>query len=621
MNPKHATSFVVFLCSFLAVFAIVAPAAAQDTITVGTVTASGNTVDVPIYVRDASGTTLGRDQPAGARIQGFSIKVGYSPAASVQSATVSRAGITAGLQPGFGDNSLAQPGSVTWLVNFNEATDLVPFNLNAPAPGDQVAHIVFTLSSSAAPGSSIALSIDPDPSQTLLTDQGGTISESAANGGLTLVNGAINLPSLTLEILPSSRVIEVGESTTYSVQTSANVASNTTVTLTSSNPGIASMPPSVDIAGGSRSATFTVIGSAVGAATITATLPAGSGGANATAELTVNPATVGCTTPAAPQISGPSTADAGRQYTISWSAVNAATSYVIDESTDSNFLTATTTNVTGTSASFTHAAANRYYYRVRARNQSTGCNTTSVSSTTVSVLVSVAPVAQSRYLPVVGSVPGSLGSYFKTSVQLFNAKTTAVSGKIVFHTQAASGSSDDRSIAYSIQAGKSLSYADLLPAMGIDSGLGSADVIADAGSAFPVALVRVFNDGGAAGTTGLAEELLSANDALQSGDTAALIAPADQRFRLNIGVRTLEQGVSLTFTVRDKDGGVVKTTTRSYGATFFRQIGSSEILDGYVLAGGEAITVQVASGSAFVYGSTTDNTTQDPSVQFAKKIE
>jgi hypothetical protein len=45
------------------------------------------------------------------------------------------------------------------------------------------------------------------------------------------------------------------------------------------------------------------------------------------------------------------------------------------------------------------------------------------------------------------------------------------------------------------------------------------------------------------------------------------------------------------------------------------------ILDGYVLIGGETITVQMTSGSAFVYGSTTDNTTQDPSVQFARKIE
>ncbi|MGH7489394.1 MAG: hypothetical protein ACREMY_27900, partial [bacterium] len=271
----------------------------------------------------------------------------------------------------------------------------------------------------------------------------------------------------------------------------------------------------------------------------------------------------------------------------------------------------TPTITTSTSMSFTHPAANRYYYRVRARNLIVGCNTTSVFSNSVSVLVSVTPVPQTRILPVVGSTPGNFGSFFKTSVQLYNPKSSAISGKIVFHTQNASGSTTDPSIAFSLGAGKSLSYADLLPAMGL-SGLGSADLIADAGSAFPITLLRVFNDAGAAGTTGLAEEPMATTDALKNDDAAVLIAPADTKFRLNIGVRTLEQGASMTFTVHDKDGVLVKTTTRTYGATFFQQVSSATILDGYALAGGETIGVQITAGSAFVYGSTTDNTTQDP---------
>jgi hypothetical protein len=258
---------------------------------------------------------------------------------------------------------------------------------------------------------------------------------------------------------------------------------------------------------------------------------------------------------------------------------------------------------------------------VRARNQSSGCNTASFSSNTVSVLVSVAPVAQTRVLPVVGSVPGSFGAYFKTSLQLYNAKSSAVSGKIVFHTQAVSGSSTDPSLAYSIPAGKSLSYTDLLPAIGVASGLGSADIVADAGSSFPVALARVFNDAGAAGTTGLALEPMALSDALQNGDSGVLIAPAETRFRFNIGVRTLAQGAAMNLTVRNKDGAVVKTATKSFDPTYFRQFGSSEMLDGYALIGGETITIQITSGSGFIYGSTTDNTTQDPSVQFAKKVE
>jgi hypothetical protein len=618
MTPKQcrATLFAVAVLSLLTTL----PVVAQDVVTVGTITASGNTVDVPVFIRDVAGTSLGVDRPAGSKIQSISMRVTYAPSAAVQSVTFTRAGITAGLTP-ISEFMPASSGAISLLMTFDESTNQIPFTLNAPGLGDQVAHLVFTLSSSAAPGSSISLTLDPALTQ--LTDQAGTgaTKESSGGGNLTLVNGAINIPNLTLQIVPNSRVIEVNGSTTYAVQTNANVGSNTTVTLSSSNPGIATMDSSVDIAAGSHSANFTVIGSAVGAATITATLPAGVGGATATAELTVNPATVPCTIPTAPQISAPATANTGTPYSVSWAAVSSATDYVVDESTDANFLTVTSTNVTATSTSFTHAAANRYYYRVRARNQSTGCNTASPNSNAVSVLVSVAPVAQTRILPVVGSVPGNFGAYFKTSVQLYNAKSSAVSGKIVFHTQAVSGSSNDPSLAYSIPAGKSLSYADLLPAMGIASGLGSADVIADAGSPFPVLLARVFNDAGAAGTTGLAIEPMAPSDALQNGDTGVLIAPADTRFRLNIGVRTLEQGVGFNVTVRNKDGVVVKTTSKSFGATFFRQIGSTEILDGYLLVGGETITIQITSGSAFVYGSTTDNTTQDPSVQFAKKVE
>ena len=79
-----------------------APAAAQplpqDIITVGTGTVpAGQTIDIPVFIRDTSGTPLGMDQPPGSKIQSYSIKVNYAPAASVQSVTFSRAGITTAL--------------------------------------------------------------------------------------------------------------------------------------------------------------------------------------------------------------------------------------------------------------------------------------------------------------------------------------------------------------------------------------------------------------------------------------------------------------------------------------------------------------------------------------------
>ena len=607
----------------LAVFvslALATVAAAQDVVTVQTVTADGPTVDVPVFIRDTSGTPLGVDKPAGSKIQSLSIKVAYSPAAAVSSVTFTRAGITAGLSPAF-ETSPSTPGTISLLVSFSETTSPIPFNSNAALPGDQVAHMVFQLSSSATPGTPITLTLDASTTQ--LSNQGGTTTETQSNGGLALTNGSIQIPIPTLSLTPPSQSVTAGTNGLMSAETNQRLVADTTVSLSSSNTAVATVPASVTIVAGSHSVPVQVTTLSAGSATITASLPASSGGSSATATINVTAAPV-CNAPGVPVISGPATATVGISYTITWPAVANASEYIIDEATDAAFNTATPRTVNGTSTSYTHTTAGvRFFYRVRARNHAGGCDLTSALSTSVSVLITAVPAPPPmRVLPVVGSTPGSFGSFFKTSLQLFNPKATAVSGKIIFHTQAASGSSSDPSLAYSIAPGKTLSFADLLPAMGLPSGLGSADLLADATSALPVALSRVFNDAGAAGTTGLAQEALPTEEALQQGNSGALLAPSDiQKFRLNIGVRTLDQGATINVTVRDKDGNVVKTLTKTLGPTFFTQVGSANFLDGFALTGGETISFDLTSGAAFIYGATTDNVTNDPSVQFARRIE
>jgi hypothetical protein len=182
----------------LAILALTLPAAMavgqptpSDVVTVASTTGTrGQIVDVPVYIRDTSGSTLGIDQPAGSRIQSYSLRVTYSPASSVQSITFSRAGITAPLTPTF-ENSPSSPGAIALLDNFDEATNLIPFTSNAALPGNQVAHLLVTLSPAAPVGSSVTLTLDPVLTQ--LTDEGGTPGtiETVANGRLTLVSGAI----------------------------------------------------------------------------------------------------------------------------------------------------------------------------------------------------------------------------------------------------------------------------------------------------------------------------------------------------------------------------------------------------------------------------------------------
>lgn len=251
-------------------------------------------------------------------------------------------------------------------------------------------------------------------------------------------------------------------------------------------------------------------------------------------------------------------------------------------------------------------------------------NTTNAArSTTITVEDLTSTISQGttpdvRQLPVVGSTPGSLGSFFKTAVQIHNRTTTTMQGRFVFHPQGTSGTDADPSLSYSLPSGATQHYPDLLPALS-QAGLGSVDVVSTAGG-FPVAVTRIFNDAGAAGTTGMTEDLLRKEEPLTQGTTGVLIAPPDPAAaRFNVGVRTLANGTTMTVTLRGSDGSVKKTLAKTYGPTFFEQVSSAAFL-GTTLAGSDTIALRIDSGDAIVYGSTTDNKTQDPSLQIARSV-
>lgn len=613
--------------SFLTFFALVTiltagAAAAQDVVTVGTVTASGTTVDVPIFIRDVAGTPLGKDQAAGSKIQSISIKVTYAPASAVSSIVIARDGITASLSP-TSEFKPATANSVSILATFQESTNPIPFTLNASSPGNRVAHLSVTLSAGATPGTSISLTLDP--SLTQLTDTGGSAAtkETSANGRLQLVNGSIDIPMPALTLTPGTITVPRSETGTLTARLSIALTNPTTIALLSANPSTASVPSSVIIAAGSKTASVVVSGKVAGATTITATLPPALGGTSATSKVTVVFPVEDCIQPTIPQMTPPvASVESATQYAIGWSLVSGATEYLLEESTEESFGNATTTTVAAPPSTFSHSVTTDtlYYYRVRARNHSTACNLTSAVSASVSVLVEAPeqPLQLMRVVPVVGSTAGNFGSFFKTSVQLFNPTEAGLSGQIVYHP---SDGSADATLAYSLAPGKSIAWDDLLPAMG-RSGLGTANIVGDAGSAMPASSIRVFNDAGVDGTTGLNEEAFRTDDALQSGQTGALIAPGDfTRFRLNIGIRTLDQGAAMTITIRDRDGAVLDTFDRDFPTTHFEQTSSTGFLLGHVLTGGESITVRITNGSAFIYGATTDNKTNDPSIQFARRVD
>jgi hypothetical protein len=222
-------------------------------------------------------------------------------------------------------------------------------------------------------------------------------------------------------------------------------------------------------------------------------------------------------------------------------------------------------------------------------------------------------------LAVAGSLQGN-GAFFRTRVQIYNPRTRPISGKFVFHTQFLSGSPSDPSLSYNLNAGQTIDYPDLLPAMGISSGLGSIDIMTNPGDPVPVTSARIFSDAGANGSAGFVTEPVGPDAALQAGDNGVIIAPADPvAARLNLGIRSLETGASFLITVRSKNGAVRNTVNKTYVPTFFEQVSANSYV-GVTLDGSDTITFSMISGKAIIYGAQTDNKTQDPSMQFARKI-
>ncbi|HEV8432488.1 MAG TPA: hypothetical protein VGR95_03675, partial [Thermoanaerobaculia bacterium] len=135
-------------------------------------------------------------------------------------------------------------------------------------------------------------------------------------------------------------------------------------------------------------------------------------------------------------------------------------------------------------------------------------------------------------LPAVGSVTGTFGSSFKTSLQLLNPGpgASAMSGRLVFHHAGVAGASTDTSLPYSIASGQALTLPDLGTAMGV-TGLGSLDMIIASGIGKPQIVARIYNDAGTAGTAGFFEDPITPADAnfpgriVSMGATAFMLAP------------------------------------------------------------------------------------------------
>jgi hypothetical protein len=215
-------------------------------------------------------------------------------------------------------------------------------------------------------------------------------------------------------------------------------------------------------------------------------------------------------------------------------------------------------------------------------------------------------------IPAAGSLAGSNGSFFRTSLQISNPLGGTITGKLVFHPAGVPASQADQQIPYTISGVGGVAYDDIVQHMG-KSGLGTIDVVSNNGYP-PTVTARVYDDAGPLGTSGFTEEMVTPAEALHAGDLAVLVTPGDlTAYRVNVGVRTL--GSATTINVQY---GNRSQSNKDFAANTFQQFSLAAFGDSSPVPN-EPIYFFVLNGDAIVYLSVIDNRTNDSSVVFARR--
>ncbi|MBW3671576.1 MAG: Ig-like domain-containing protein, partial [Acidobacteria bacterium] len=305
----------------------------------------GNYVDIPVYLRDASSTPLGTSEPAGNYIQALHLSIDYDSSA-FEFPSFSSAGALSGLTSLFatggtggtgaapvnpvdtngdsvldiadvvhlinhlfaggpapvaggdanGDGSLTvsdvyyllnylPSGSYRYLASFSESSAQIPLTLDAALPGDRIGTFRLRVKSTVAAGTTLPMGWS---THARLMNQAGTVSEDASTLAMSVVNTCVTTSVPTVSLTPDPVSLATGASASMTATISETQGSSTSVFLSSSNTGVATVPSSVTLPSGSTSATFLVSGVSEGGATITATLPSALGGQSDTATANVS---------------------------------------------------------------------------------------------------------------------------------------------------------------------------------------------------------------------------------------------------------------------------------------------------------------------------------------------
>jgi hypothetical protein len=166
---------------------------------------------VPIFIQDNTGSTIGRDQGAMMRISGFLMQVTYGPNSCIDTPALASqrfnlaGGILASQSADFDNRPKVANTSQSWVYSSSEANGLIPFTA-AAAPGDQIGTMMFNLTGCSVGTINLVITTSGSAEAILNSDSGASETVRNPPGGLSVVNGAINIvpPTSTPTITPTS---------------------------------------------------------------------------------------------------------------------------------------------------------------------------------------------------------------------------------------------------------------------------------------------------------------------------------------------------------------------------------------------------------------------------------
>jgi hypothetical protein len=107
---------------------------------------------------------------------------------------------------------------------------------------------------------------------------------------------------------------------------------------------------------------------------------------------------------------------------------------------------------------------------------------------------------------------------------------------------------------------------------------------------------------------------------LVAGSHGVLVTPSDlTRFRLNIGIRTLSNGVTMTISIYDAATILVRTVTRSFSPNYFAQFAAADLLGG-AIAASQTVVFNIDAGSTVIYGFSAANSGGGLTLQVAQRL-